>query len=561
MQSNIKAVQEKIINAISYYKLHKRRRPTSEEIFNFVNNDGTRNINFSLFKDAMRELKYQRKIHNEKRNDAFLYFIPRVPEITLKINKAKAKESYAAKNPFLPRLLVEGHDGDGVPRKNHYLSSPLVEGRSNNISKKKNFLPRSPNEEHSNGISFIFINNDDDIDDDDDVDDDDDDIEQLEGFIDKMMDKIEDMIMKEPSANIISLYEQRIFDLKSEILFLRKLTSSNNTLLKDEIHFLRNELNAKNNLIHQLTINKLDEDNTISPEIGFKIRYAEHPFNKESSKAMTVVNTHLNEKMSANRRKIEWMGDSLLKGLYEVDMNKVKMKKDVGFPSFNILDHIKPGIIPRHKGMSFNVGENGITSNINVTKMFDNFFGNVISSPFNNFSNQVTITELENDNIPKSADHECIDIKTNIKNINNEKANNNEYITDNEETKTIEVLSNTLLNEIYQNKSNTIDNLESYRGWLSLDIMDRIKPTAKHNSEENLICFGTTDLNLLKICENMSEQVNNINVKLRNYCEQRQRNIIYDGGKIDEPCLNKLPLNCKGNNLLTNTYVNRTIAT
>lgn len=122
-----------------------------------------------------------------------------------------------------------------------------------------------------------------------------------------------------------------------------------------------------------------------------------------------------------------------------------------------------------------------------------------------------------------------------------------------------ENMSETLYHNIINTKVSKMSSYhDSYRGWLSLDIMDNIKPSLKkQRADESILCFGSPDLNLLKICENMSEQVNSINVKLRNYCEQRR--IIYDGGVNDEPC--KLLLNCKSNNLLTNSYVNCRIAT
>lgn len=564
MHQETKSIQEKIIKAINYIKTNRKRRATSEDIYNFVN-DGSTQVNFATFKDAMRELRCQRKIYSEKRNGVFSYFIPRVPEIILKVDKSKVKETPAKKNRVVPRCPVREKD---IAKPDFVKSSATATVRQNSAPKRKVRSSALPLAEELHNDLFRYLqalDNDKEIEEEIDDEDDDEDIDKLEEFIDKMMDKLDDVVIREPPASIISLYEQRIFDLKSEILFLRKLTSSNNTLLQDEIRFLRDELEAKNSLIKQLssqltTTHKSNEE-TMAPSP--KLTYVKNPFTKEISKQLTVGNKNINDQLVDDKKKIKWMGDSLLKGICDTGMNKVKMKGTGGFSPFNIFDHIKPGIIPRQNGFSFHIEECDIRPKICVPKMFDNFFEYMISSPYNNkLCNQVFITELDSKNtstpntestdvVPNKSDpcivSESPDKPTAKSDIEQKLEFPAEYLTDSSNGD--------------KQKEMDADNLDAYRGWLSLDIMDQIKPSMKNNPEDNLLCFGAGDINLLKICENMSEQVNSINVKLRNYYDQRS--IIYDGGHIDDTCLslNTLPLNCKNNALLANSYVNCRLAT
>lgn len=393
-------IQEKIINAINHFKIHKKKRPSSEEIYDFVTDGSTVQIDFAMFRDAMRQLKIQRRIYNEKRNGVFSYFIPRVPEIILKLDKSNISESNVPKNEVLPlqKHKRRSKSESRTNRKKSQSSERKISSGNAPLSPltfpdMSDMTPKLPDAASriSDIDSFIndIMNKDNDI-----IDDDGDgeDIKKLEAFIDKMMDRLDNVVIREPPTNLLSLYEQRIFDLKSEVMFLRKLASSNNTILQEEIRFLREELEAKNVIIKQLTetLNTTNSTALVTiKEVPTEMKEAHHKKNsvtRNTCKPLLIEGKHIEERIS-EKKKIKMMGESLLREIYDIGMSEAttaatKGKNSGTFSSFDIFDHLKHGIIPRHNGVSFHVDECDLRQNINIPKMFDGIFGSMVNSPY-----------------------------------------------------------------------------------------------------------------------------------------------------------------------------------
>ena len=84
-------------------------------------------------------------------------------------------------------------------------------------------------------------------------------IKDLEDFIDGLVNKGQHCNKDNKEIpNIHLMYERIIYELKSEIEFLRNFTQTNESLLKDEIGFLRGELLTKNNLINMLVSSSIN---------------------------------------------------------------------------------------------------------------------------------------------------------------------------------------------------------------------------------------------------------------------------------------------------------------
>lgn len=512
-------IEEKIIEAIQYYKHSKNERPTSEEILKYVKNTGNTKLEFSMFKNAMRELKLRKEICNEMQNGKFTYFIPRTPEITLKVKKS---EKQLKRNVTLPTFPLE---------KYHKITSQTVDCYKD----PKTEIVQHKNVEQkvlvvSNNDTFEYYAEEDE--------EECNDVGRLEKFIDHMMDRLDDFIMsKDPDGNILSFYEQRIFDLKSEVLFLRKLTTSNNTLLLDEVRFLRNELDSKNNIIKQLT-------NQVSKtEMQYEIEYT-----KKSTEDLGSLERITNKSMAflkdcekglLKESTIDQINEPWLKDVPNNWLGKDCSPYSDGFMSSDILEKVKTGISLRHKDMSPCIGGDNTMQSIDIAKIFGNFFGFMVDTPLEALSSAVVISKLGKDQIVPGMETVVTSVQDIKSDEISEEANNVDHV---------------------ENMSYKVEkDMQNYQGWLSLNIMDTFQATtdAWDGNKSNVTA---NEVNLLAICENMSEKVNNINLKLRTFCDQK--NIDYDQ-KIEEPCLNldKLSLGTNKNNLLTNAYISRSLTT
>ena len=215
------------------------------------------------------------------------------------------------------------------------------------------------------------------------------------------------VVSKEPKPNVLSLYEQRIFDLKSEVMFLRKLTSSNNTLLMEEIKFLRDELHSKNDVIGHLASQVGVGGAEIQYEMGFSQQQnigelqmggqmstlAPHPMVPLIPSSADVADGTEDEILKQTM--IDWMGEGWLN---EISTGMTTTTKDVnvlpnsragGNIGLDIFDQVKTGITPRYRGMEAHVGEAATVSpescaanqGLNMAQMFGNLFGLSVDTP------------------------------------------------------------------------------------------------------------------------------------------------------------------------------------
>ena len=68
--TNLELLEEEILAAIQHFREYRKKRPTSEEILKFVSQSSCNSgVDFFLFKEAMKELKLQRRIRSEMKKD------------------------------------------------------------------------------------------------------------------------------------------------------------------------------------------------------------------------------------------------------------------------------------------------------------------------------------------------------------------------------------------------------------------------------------------------------------------------------------------------------------
>ena len=183
-------------------------------------------------------------------------------------------------------------------------------------------------------------------------------IKNLEDFIDRMLKK-KTSCGENKKSKIYFLYERNIFDLKSEISYLRSLSLERNNQLKAELKFLRKELREKNSLVESLIKSHVThiDFNTTKSIAGDLVEQSDskHTKNRKINKLnkhayVARSNKYIKDQvrnLKVNKKAVVWMWDDITNGIQNEAKSPLDYSSQENHPrcvSFDKLDHIKPTI-------------------------------------------------------------------------------------------------------------------------------------------------------------------------------------------------------------------------
>ena len=217
-----------------------------------------------------------------------------------------------------------------------------------------------------------------------------DEIKDLERFIDQMSAKDE--------TNAIRLYERMALELKAEVSFLRKLNQAtlfqdvsmnqaSNSILRDEIMYLRRELQTKNNFIKLLVSSGNKEvqnhsANSTSSTLRHipvgaenKTVHSSNTYESNGDGNDIITNRKIKNRGKNNtdekisKRKVEVIGDFMLNNIQVRELSKlydVRISYFSGCMTPDLLNHIKPSLPRKPNKIIIHVGTNDLISDDNM---------------------------------------------------------------------------------------------------------------------------------------------------------------------------------------------------